>query len=272
MSTQVKITRVTTATIRDMKKRGEKITMLTAYDYPTAAIVDEAGVDMILVGDSLGMVVLGYDSTIPVTMEDILHHTKAVCRGTQRALVIGDMPFMSYQASVGEAVRNAGRMLKEGGAQAVKLEGGREAAEVTRRIAEAGIPVMGHIGLTPQSVHQLGGYKVQGKGDASATRLREDARILEEAGAFSIVLECVPAALGKEISESLTIPTIGIGGGVDCDGQVLVLHDLLGMFDRFTPKFVKKYAQINVQMKEAVSCYLDEVKKGVFPDKDHSFS
>lgn len=272
MSTQTKITRVTTSVIRDMKKKGEKITMLTAYDYPTAAVVDEAGVDMILVGDSLGMVVLGYDSTIPVTMEDMLHHTKAVCRAAQRALVIGDMPFMSYQASVEEGVRNAGRFLKEAGAQAVKLEGGREVAEVTRRIAAAGIPVMAHLGLTPQSVHQLGGYKVQGKEDAAATRIREDAKILEEAGAFSVVLECVPSRLGKEISESLTIPTIGIGGGIDCDGQVLVLHDVLGMFDRFTPKFVKKYGQINLQMKEAVSCYLDEVKKGVFPDKDHSFA
>lgn len=271
MSTQVKITRVTTAVIRDMKKKGEKITMLTAYDYPTASVVDESGVDMILVGDSLGMVVLGYDSTIPVTMEDMLHHTKAVCRAAKRALVIGDMPFMSYQVSVEEAVRNAGRLLQEAGAQAVKLEGGREVAEVTRRIASAGIPVMAHIGLTPQSVHQLGGYKVQGKEDADATRLKEDAKILEEAGAFSIVLECVPEGLGKKISESLAIPTIGIGGGVHCDGQVLVLHDMLGMFERFTPKFVKKYGRINAQMKEAVSLYLDEVKKGVFPGKEHSF-
>lgn len=271
MSTQVNITRVTTSVIRDMKKKGEKITMLTAYDYPTASVVDEAGVDMILVGDSLGMVVLGYDSTIPVTMEDMLHHTKAVCRAAKRALVIGDMPFMSYQVSVEEAVRNAGRLLQEGGAQSVKLEGGREVAEVTRRIANAGIPVMAHIGLTPQSVHQLGGYKVQGKEDADATRLMEDAKILEEAGAFSIVLECVPEGLGKKISESLSIPTIGIGGGVHCDGQVLVLHDMLGMFERFTPKFVKKYGQLNAQMKEAVSLYLDEVKKGVFPGKEHSF-
>ncbi len=272
MSTQVKITRVTTAAVRDMKKRGEKITMLTAYDYPTAAIVDEAGVDMILVGDSLGMVVLGYDSTIPVTMEDMIHHTKAVCRAARRALVIGDMPFMSYQCSVDEAVSNAGRFLKEAGAQAVKLEGGREVAEVTRRIAAAGIPVMAHLGLTPQSVHQLGGYKVQGKEAAAATRIKEDAKILEEAGAFSVVLECIPSGLGREISESLSIPTIGIGGGVDCDGQVLVLHDMLGMFDRFTPKFVKKYGQINVQMQAAVSGYIDEVKKGIFPDKEHSFA
>ena len=268
MSTQVKITRVTTATVRDMKKKGEKISMLTAYDYPTAAAMDEAGIDVILVGDSLGMVVLGYDSTLPVTMEDMLHHTKAVTRAVNRAMVIGDMPFMSYQVSVEEAVRNAGRFMQEAGAHGVKLEGGREVAEVTRRIAQAGIPVMAHIGLTPQSVHQLGGYKVQGKDHPSATRLLEDAKILEEAGAFSVVLECVPAQLAEKITASLSMSTIGIGGGVHCDGQVLVVHDMLGLFERFTPKFVKKYTNLNVQIKGAVTQYIDEVKKGSFPDRN----
>lgn len=271
MSTHGKLNKVTTATIRDMKKRGEKITMITAYDYPTAAVVDEAGIDLILVGDSLGMVVLGYDSTLPVTMDVMIHHTKAVTRAVSRALVIGDMPFMSYQASVDEAVRNAGRFLQEAGAQAVKLEGGREVAEVTRRIAAAGIPVMAHLGLTPQSVHQLGGYKVQGKGNEAANRILEDAKILQEAGAFSIVLECIPTELGRVISDTLSIPTIGIGGGIHCDGQVLVIHDLLGMFERFTPKFVKKYANINAQMKEAVGKYIEEVREGQFPGPEHSF-
>ncbi|HAJ27218.1 MAG TPA: 3-methyl-2-oxobutanoate hydroxymethyltransferase [Syntrophus sp. (in: bacteria)] len=265
------MTRVTTAKIRDMKRKGEKITMLTAYDYPTAIAMDSVGVDIFLVGDSLGMVVLGYDSTLPVTMEDMLHHTKAVARGTQQAMVIGDMPFMSYQVSPEEGVRNAGRFLQEAGAQAVKLEGGREVAEVTRRIAAAGIPVMAHIGLTPQSVHQLGGYKVQGKGDKAGQRLIEDAKILEEAGAFAIVLECVPKGLAKEITASLQIPTIGIGAGVDCDGQVLVTHDMLGLFERFTPKFVKKYTKLNDHIREAVKTYCDEVRSGAFPDDAHSF-
>jgi 3-methyl-2-oxobutanoate hydroxymethyltransferase len=271
MSTQGKLNKVTTAVIRDMKKKNQKITMLTAYDYGTAAVVDEAGIDIILVGDSLGMVVLGYESTLPVTMEDMIHHTKAVCRAAKRSMVLGDMPFMSYQVSVEEAVRNAGRFLQEAGAQGVKLEGGREVAEATRRIATAGIPVMAHLGLTPQSVHQLGGYKVQGKGDAAARRMTEDARILEEAGAFAVVLECVPVQLAREITESLTIPTIGIGAGVHCDGQVLVVNDMLGIFERFTPKFVKKYANLNLQMKEAVRQYCEEVRTGVFPDDAHSF-
>jgi 3-methyl-2-oxobutanoate hydroxymethyltransferase len=271
MSTQGKLNKITTAAIKDMKKKKEKVTMLTAYDYPTAVAVDEAGVDMILVGDSLGMVVLGYESTLPVTMEDMIHHTKAVCRGVKRAMVLGDMPFMSYQASVDDAVRNAGRFLQEAGAHGVKLEGGRDVAEATRRIVSAGIPVMAHLGLTPQSVHQLGGYKVQGKGDTAARRIMEDAKILEEAGAFSVVLECIPAQLALEITESLTISTIGIGAGVHCDGQVLVINDLLGTFDRFTPKFVKKYANLNAQMKAAVLQYHEEVKAGVFPDDVHSF-
>lgn len=271
MSTQSKITRVTTATVREMKRKGEKITMLTAYDYPTAVVLDEAGIDILLVGDSLAMVVLGYDSTLPVTMEEMIHHTKAVVRGTKRAMVVGDMPFMSYQASVADAVRNAGRFLQEGGAQAVKLEGGREVAETVLKITQSGIPVMAHLGLTPQSVHQLGGYKVQGKEEKVAKKIMEDAKILEEAGAFSLVLECVPKGLAEEITKNLSIPTIGIGAGVHCDGQVLVVHDMLGLFERFTPKFVKKYANLNVQIKEAVKTYIDEVKKGTFPDDAHSF-
>jgi 3-methyl-2-oxobutanoate hydroxymethyltransferase len=271
MSTHGKLNKITTSVIRDMKKRNEKITMLTAYDYATAMIVDQAGIDMILVGDSLGMVVLGYESTLPVTMEDMLHHTKAVCRGAKRALVLGDMPFMSYQASVEEAVRNAGRFLQEAGAQGVKLEGGREVADATKRIAAAGIPVMAHLGLTPQSVHQLGGYKVQGKDNTVARRILEDAKILEEAGAFAVVLECIPTTLAREITSTLNIPTIGIGAGAPCDGQVLVINDMLGLFERFTPKFVKKYANLNVQMAEAVGQYIDEVRSGAFPDDAHSF-
>jgi 3-methyl-2-oxobutanoate hydroxymethyltransferase len=271
MSTEGKMNKITVSTVRDMKRKGEKITMLTAYDYPTALAMDEAGIDLVLVGDSLGMVVLGYDSTLPVTMDDMIHHTKAVSRAVKRAMVIGDMPFMSYQASVSDAVYNAGRFLQEAGAHAVKLEGGREVEEVVRRISAAGIPVMAHLGLTPQSVHQLGGYKVQGKESAAALRIIEDAKILEEAGAFSVVLECVPAGLAEKISGSLQIPTIGIGGGVHCDGQVLVVHDMLGMFERFTPKFVKKYARLNLEMKKAIGEYIDEVRKGEFPGPEHSF-
>jgi 3-methyl-2-oxobutanoate hydroxymethyltransferase len=271
MSTQVNISRITTATIKNMKKKGEKITMLTAYDYPTALVVDGEGIEMILVGDSLGMVVLGYDSTLPVTMEDMIHHTKAVMRGAEHALVIGDMPFMSYQISIEETMRNAGRFLKETGCQAVKLEGGREVADVTRRIVDAGIPVMGHIGLTPQSIHQLGGFKVQGKGDKAAQRLLEDAKILQEAGTFSIVLEGIPKELAKTITEALEIPTIGIGAGVHCDGQVLVINDMLGLFERFTPKFVKKYGQLNEQIRTSVKTYIHEVKSGAFPDDAHSY-
>ncbi|MDO8785448.1 MAG: 3-methyl-2-oxobutanoate hydroxymethyltransferase [Syntrophales bacterium] len=270
MSKQEKITKITTAVVREMKKRGEKISMLTAYDYSTAAVLDQAGVDILLVGDSLGMVVLGYDSTLPVTMEDMIHHTKAVSRATKRAMVIGDMPFMSYQVSVEGALYNAGRFLQEAGAHGIKLEGGRNVAEATRKITSAGIPVMAHLGLTPQSIHQFGGFKVQGKEDAAARRILEDAKILEEAGAFSLVLECVPTSLAKTITESLNIPTIGIGAGVDCDGQVLVVNDMLGMFERFTPRFVKKYANLNVQMKEAVGKYIGEVKTGAFPDEGHT--
>ena len=271
MSKEGKVSNVTTFVIGGMKRKGEKIAMLTAYDYFTAALLDEAGVDIILVGDSLGMVVLGYDSTLPVTMEDMIHHIRPVSRAAKRAMVIGDMPFMSYQVSVEEALCNAGRFLQEAGAHGVKLEGGREVAEIVRKITSAGIPVMGHLGLTPQSVHKLGGYKVQGRGDVEAKRIMEDSRILEEAGAFSIVLESVPAGLAEEITKSLEIPTIGIGAGVNCDGQVLVVNDMLGMFEKFTPKFVKKYANLNITMKEAVKQYLDEVRAEIFPGEEHSF-
>ena len=271
MSTQGTISKVTTTTILKMKRERQKISMLTAYDYSIAALVDGAGVDMILVGDSLGNVVLGYESTLPVTMEDMLHHTGAVSRAAQRAMIISDMPFMSYQASAEEAVRNAGRFMKEAGAHGVKLEGGQEVAEAVRKITASGIPLVGHLGLTPQSVHQLGGYKVQGKDDKTARKLMEDAKALEEAGAFSVVLECVPAQLAGEISRALTIPTIGIGAGVECDGQVLVVNDMLGMFEKYTPKFVKKYAELGTEIRNAVGHYIKDVKDGTFPGKEHSY-
>jgi 3-methyl-2-oxobutanoate hydroxymethyltransferase len=263
--------RVTISQIREMKQNGEKIAMLTAYDYPTARLIDEAGLPLILVGDSLGNVVLGYESTLPVTMEVMLHHTRAVVRGSKRAMVIGDMPFMSYQTSVPDAIRNAGRFMQEAGAQAVKLEGGVTVAEQVRRIVEAGIPVMGHIGLTPQSINQLGGYKVQGKTPEAAIRLLRDAQALEEAGAFSVVLETVPSQLAALITEKLSVPTIGIGAGVGCDGQVQVVHDMLGFSDR-SPKHAKQYAQLNGIISKAVIEYLNEVKAGTFPtDAQSSF-
>jgi len=262
--------KVTTLTLRQMKARGEVITMLTAYDYPTALAMDQAGVDTILVGDSLGMVVLGYPNTLPVTMEDMLHHCKAVARGARTALLIGDMPFMSYQVDAKEAVRNAGRFLQEAGMDAVKLEGGRERVEAIRLIVEAGIPVMGHLGLTPQSVNQLGGFRPQGRDLAAAKRLLEDALLLEEAGCFSLVLESVPARLAGFISDKLNIPTIGIGAGAGCDGQVLVTHDLLGLFDRFTPKFVKKYADFHGEMRRAFGEYFAEVQGSQFPAPEHT--
>lgn len=262
--------KVTTLTFRQKKERGEPISMLTAYDYPTALSMDAAGVDSILVGDSLGMVVLGYANTIPVTMEEMLHHCRAVSRGARSALLIGDMPFMSYQASIGEAVRNAGRFLKESGMDAVKLEGGRERVEAVRAIVGAGIPVMGHLGLTPQSVNQLGGFRPQGKTASAAKKLLEDALLLEETGCFSLVLESVPARLAEYISQQLSIPTIGIGAGVGCDGQVLVNHDLLGLFDRFTPKFVKKYADFHSEMQRAFAEYLEDVQARQFPGAEHS--
>jgi 3-methyl-2-oxobutanoate hydroxymethyltransferase len=263
--------KVTTHTFRTKKARGETITMLTAYDYPTALAVDMAGIDSILVGDSLGMVVLGYDSTLPVTMEDMLHHCKAVARGAKHALLVGDMPFMSYQSSVDEAVRNAGRFLQEASMGAVKLEGGRERRAAVESIVAAGIPVMGHLGLTPQSVHQFGGYRVQGKTALAAQRLLEDAILLQEAGCFSIVLETIPTQLARYVSDKLEIPTIGIGAGDGCDGQVLVTHDLLGLFDRFTPSFVKKYADIHGTMVQAFEHYKLDVEKGQFPTPEHSF-
>ena len=262
--------KVTTLTYRQKKERGEIITMLTAYDYPTAMSMDKAGVDSILVGDSLAMVVLGYENTLPVTMDEMLHHCRAVARGAKTSLLVGDMPFMSYQVSVEEAVRNAGRFLQEGAMDAVKLEGGRERADAIRAIVGAGIPVMGHIGLTPQSVNQLGGFRAQGKSASAAKRLIEDALILEEAGCFSIVLEAVPARLAELISKKLSIPTIGIGAGDGCDGQVLVTHDLLGLFDRFTPKFVKQYANFHNEMQRAFADYIEDVETKRFPAAEHS--
>jgi len=262
--------KVTTLTYRQKKERGEIITMLTAYDYPTALAMDRSGVDSILVGDSLGMVVLGYENTLPVTMEEMLHHCRAVSRGAKTALLIGDMPFMSYQVSVEEATRNAGRFLQQGGMDAVKLEGGRDRADAIRSIVSAGIPVMGHLGLTPQSVNQLGGFRAQGKTTLAAKRLVEDALILEETGCFSIVLESVPARLAELISRKISIPTIGIGAGAGCDGQVLVTHDLLGLFERFTPKFVKKYADFHGEMKKAFADFIEDVETKRFPAQEHS--
>jgi 3-methyl-2-oxobutanoate hydroxymethyltransferase len=262
--------KVTTRTFRLKKKRGEPISMLTAYDYPTALAVDKAEVDSILVGDSLGMVVLGYENTLPVTMEDMLHHCKAVARGAKWPLLVGDMPFMSYQSSVDQAVDNAGRFLKEASMDAVKLEGGRERADAVEKIVGAGIPVMGHLGLTPQSVHAFGGFRAQGKSASAAKRLVEDAEILQQAGAFSIVLEAVPAQLAELISKRLEIPTIGIGAGVGCDGQVLVTHDLVGQFDRFVPSFVKQYAHIHQIVLEAMQGYKQDVDQKKFPAREHS--
>ena len=264
--------RITINQIKEMKQKGEKITMLTAYDYATAKIVDEVGIPLILVGDSLGMVVLGYESTIPVTMEDMLHHTKAVVRGTNRTMVIGDMPFMTYHISVDDALRNAARFIQEAGAQAIKLEGGVTVAEKVKRIVDCGIPVMGHIGLTPQSIHQFGGFKVQGKTPEAATRLLKDAQALEEAGAFAIVLETVPAPLATLITEKIGIPTIGIGAGIGCDGQVQVINDTLGSFADFVPKHAKQYAKLTDIIRKAVTAYHDEVKAGSFPTDNQSFS
>jgi 3-methyl-2-oxobutanoate hydroxymethyltransferase len=263
--------RVTTATLMEMKARGEKMTMLTSYDYPTAVLLDEAGIDMLLVGDSVGNVVLGYEDTLPVTMDEMIHHTRAVARGTRRAMVVGDMPFLSYQASLPEAILNAGRFLKEGGAQAVKLEGGSERASVVRALVETGIPVMGHLGLTPQSVHQLGGFRVQGRDEAAARRLLDSALVLEEAGVFALVLEAVPAALAAQVTSRLQVPTIGIGAGPDCDGQVLVVHDMLGLSARRVPKFVRQYASLGDIVKEAVRAYQADVKDGSFPAPEHCY-
>jgi 3-methyl-2-oxobutanoate hydroxymethyltransferase len=261
---------ITTATFLEKKKKGEKISVITAYDYLTAKIVDSAGVDAILVGDSLGMVVLGYSSTIPVTLEEMIHHTKAVVRARKNAMVIMDMPFLSYQTGIRDAVLNAGRALKETGCDAVKIEGGVGQKETIRALVEAGIPVMGHIGLQPQSVNVYGGYKLRGVGE-EREKLIEDAKAVEEAGAFAVVLEKIPKDLAKEITEMLSIPTIGIGAGKYCDGQVLVFHDMVGLFDEFKPKFVKRYAELGKLAKDAVRQYVEEVRSGKFPDEEHSY-
>ena len=263
--------RLTIKDLQDMKARGEKIPMMTAYDYTSGKLLEQAGIPLMLVGDSLGMVVLGYDSTVPVTMDDMLHHIKTVVRGTEKAHIVGDLPFMSYHAEVSEAIRNAGRILKEGGAQSVKLEGGQEMAETVNRIVKSGIPVMGHVGLTPQSVNQLGGYRVQGKTISDAIRLMEDTRALEEAGAYAVVLECVPAALAQMITDRLSFPTIGIGAGAGCDGQVQVLHDFLGLFTDFLPKHARRYANLAETIQAAASQYISDVHLGEFPTDKESY-
>ena len=264
--------RVSINQVKEMKQRGEKIAMLTAYDYATAKMVDEVGVPLILVGDSLGMVVLGYESTIPVTLEEMLHHTKAVVRGTKRAMVVGDMPFMTYHISTEQALTNAARFIQEAGAQAVKLEGGINVADKVQKIVECGIPVMGHIGLTPQSIHQFGGFKIQGKTPEAAARLLDDARALEAAGAFSVVMETVPTPLAALITREISIPTIGIGAGIGCDGQVQVINDILGSFTDFVPKHAKQYAKLASIMSNAIAEYYEEVKAGKFPTEANSFS
>lgn len=261
----------TAAGFKQQKENGEKITMLTAYDYCTAKLMDGAGINGLLVGDSLGMVMLGYEDTISVTMEDMIHHTAAVARGAENALIVADMPFMSYQTSVYDAVYNAGRLMKEGRCQAVKLEGGLSVCPQIRAITEASVPVMAHIGLTPQSVNAFGGFKVQGKTEEAARRLLQEAKAVEEAGAFAVVLECVPAKLSALISKEISIPTIGIGAGAGCDGQILVYQDMLAMYSDFTPKFVKKYADIGKAMQEGIAAYIDEVRKGAFPEPEHEF-
>lgn len=261
----------TVVTFRESKLKNEKLTMLTAYDYSTAQAVDNSGINGILVGDSLGMVMLGYEDTLSVTMEDMIHHTKAVERGAKNSLVVADMPFMSYQTSVYDAVVNAGRLIKEGRAQAVKLEGGVEVSEHIDAIVKASIPVMGHIGLTPQSVNAFGGFKVQGKSEEAAKKLIEDALAVEKSGAFAVVMEGVPSKLAAMVTEKLSIPTIGIGAGDKCDGQILVYQDMLGMFSDFTPKFVKKYENLGDRMRNAFAKYIDEVKNGYFPSEEHGF-
>jgi 3-methyl-2-oxobutanoate hydroxymethyltransferase len=271
MTTSTKA-RITIHTLRAMKERGEKIAVLTAYDATFARLLDEAGADMLLVGDSLGMVVQGNETTLPVTMEDIIYHTRAVVRGVRRAHVIGDMPFMSYQASIEQGLINAGRLMKEGGCASVKLEGGAVHAELVHRMVAAGIPVMGHIGLTPQSYHQLGGFKVQGREAGGRERLLADARALEDAGAYAIVLEAIPADIAREITASLSIPTIGIGAGTGCDGQVLVSYDMLGMDDTFKPRFVRRYATLGATIRDAVSHYVSDVRGGAFPSDAESFT
>ena len=261
----------TAVTFRQAKEKGEKLTMLTAYDYSTAKLVDEAGIHSILVGDSLGMVCLGYEDTLSVTMEDMIHHTRAVARGAKDTLVIADMPFMSYQTSVYDAVVNAGRLIKEGHAQAVKLEGGKEVCPQIEAIVKASVPVCAHIGLTPQSIHAFGGFKVQGKGEEAAKKLLEEAKAVEAAGAFAVVMECVPEALAKLITEKISIPTIGIGAGAGCDGQVLVYQDMLGMYPDFVPKFVKVFAGVGDEMRKGFAAYKKAVQEGSFPAAEHTF-
>jgi len=263
--------KITPVDVQAMKREGRRIAMLTAYDYPMALLEDRAGIEIILVGDSLGMTVLGYENTVPVTMGEMIHHTKAVSRGAKYALIIGDMPFMSYNTSEREAILNAGRFMKEGGADAVKLEGGASVREIVKAVVKAGIPVMGHIGLTPQTISMLGGFKVQGKDAQAAQKIIDDALSLEEAGAFSVLLEAVPAPIARRVTERLSVPTIGIGAGVHCDGQVLVVHDMLGLFDRFTPKFAKRYVNLSELMLKAFDSYREEVLKGAFPTDQHSF-
>lgn len=264
--------KVTLADLQQKKESRRKITMMTAYDYPSARLVDEAGIDTILVGDSLGMVVLGYDSTVPVTMDEMIHHCKAVCRAAKGGFVIGDMPFLSYQVSVDKAIENAGRFIKEARCDAVKLEGGSEMAPVVRAIVRAGIPVCGHIGLTPQTATMLGGFRVQGKDAESASKLVVASKDIEEAGAFMLVMECIPDLLGARITRELKIPTIGIGAGKDCDGQVLVYHDLVGLFERFTPKFAKQYVKLSPLIREALTQFKKEVEDGTFPGPEHIFA
>jgi 3-methyl-2-oxobutanoate hydroxymethyltransferase len=263
--------KITPVDIQALKAAGKKITMLTAYDYPMALLEDRAGIDIILVGDSVGMTVLGYENTLPVTMDEMIHHTKAVVRGAKYPLILGDMPFMSYNTSERDAILNAGRFMKEGSADAVKLEGGASVKDIVRAIVKAGIPVMGHIGLTPQTISMLGGFKVQGKDAKAAQKIIDDARMLEDAGAFSVLLEAIPAPIAKRITEQLRVPTIGIGAGVYCDGQVLVVHDMLGLFDRFTPKFAKRYINLTELILKAFESYREDVSRGEFPTDQHSF-
>lgn len=263
--------RKTILDIQSMKQNGEKISVLTAYDYPLARIMDEAGIDVVLVGDSVGTVVAGHDTTLPVTMDEMIYHTRAVVRGTHQALVVADLPFLSYQIDVRDARLNAGRLIKEGGAQAVKLEGGENLAETIHAISAMDVPVMGHIGLTPQSIHRMGGYRVQGRQEAQARQLLADARAVEKAGAFALVLEGIPRTLAAEITRAVAIPTIGIGAGVECDGQVLVIHDILGLCEKYSPKFVKKYADVSGVIRTGVDAYIQDVKQGVFPGAEHAF-
>lgn len=271
MATATATAPVTIHTLRDMKRRGEKITMLTGFDYPMTKLMDEAGVDIILVGDSVGMAVMGNSTPLNVTLDQIVYHTQAVARGRGRALIVADMPFMTYQVSAEQAALNAGRLLTEGGAHAVKLEGGRPMLPQVETLARCSIPVMGHLGLTPQSIHKFGGFKVQGRGDDAGKRLLDDALALQDAGIFALVLECVPMELAAQVTEALAVPTIGIGAGSYTDGQVLVTYDMLGVFSDFTPKFVKRYAQLSTTIRDAFSAYIDDVKQCRFPDEVHSY-